>query len=423
MRWVIAAAVVCGLLPGSGQAGVLHVPSGYPTIQAAMDAAAAGDSVLVAPGTYTNCDGGPCLQNVVIMRPGTTLVSEGGPEVTTLSVDVAAGGLSVIRAALCSDARVEGFTVRAGTAGYRGGAFISSTGIVLANCVFEDIEPGLTSGAGCFANATSITVQDCVFRHCVSTQGAAAFHSDGGHVVLERCLFEDCEPGAAGITGYPNSVSAVRDCVFRNNRGLSALDFEYVLSGDVSGNVFVGNTCYLNAAAITYLSPYGTTTMRRNVFLWNDSSQFRGIVHFAGAGQFVGNTFHGNVSRAGYAALRITAPPDRPTEVSNNVLSDESGGAAIEVLVAQPSGGCNLFWANPGGDFRNYTPKPTDVIADPQFCDPVAGAVTVRSGSPCLPANSQGCGQIGALGEGCGSVSVDPTSWGKLKAGYRGGER
>src|SRR5580765_8492872 len=39
------------LLVSGGQAATLHVPAGYSTIQAGIDAATAGDSVLVAPGT------------------------------------------------------------------------------------------------------------------------------------------------------------------------------------------------------------------------------------------------------------------------------------------------------------------------------------------------------------------------------------
>jgi len=34
------------------EAATIHVPDDFPTIQAAIDAAAEGDTVLVAPGTY-----------------------------------------------------------------------------------------------------------------------------------------------------------------------------------------------------------------------------------------------------------------------------------------------------------------------------------------------------------------------------------
>jgi predicted outer membrane repeat protein len=87
-----------------------------------------------------------------------------------------------------------------------------------------------------------------------------------------------------------------------------------------------------------------------------------------------------------------------------------AGGATVD---------CNLFWSNSGGDYSGYTPGPNDLFVDPQFCDIPADDYTVRNTSPCAEENSPVCGQIGAYGIGCGTVSVEPTSWSRVKSWYR----
>jgi hypothetical protein len=53
------------------------------------------------------------------------------------------------------------------------------------------------------------------------------------------------------------------------------------------------------------------------------------------------------------------------------------------------------------------------------FCDEEARDVTLSKGSPCLPTDPSGCGLIGALGQGCGPVSIESKSWGAIKGLYR----
>jgi hypothetical protein len=84
------------------------------------------------------------------------------------------------------------------------------------------------------------------------------------------------------------------------------------------------------------------------------------------------------------------------------------------------SGACNALWNNAMGDFGlDWVAFPTDIFADPLFCDPMYLDFTLDDGSPCAPGGTPGCGQIGAHGVGCGVVSVEAASWGKIKSLYR----
>ncbi|MBZ0267706.1 hypothetical protein K8I85_06090, partial [bacterium] len=87
MRQVLVLAALLSV--SSVRAATLRVPSEYGTIQAAVDAAAVGDTVLVAPGTYSDFEtrilqasNTATASAIVFMKQGVSVVSEGGSSVT-----------------------------------------------------------------------------------------------------------------------------------------------------------------------------------------------------------------------------------------------------------------------------------------------------------------------------------------------------
>jgi hypothetical protein len=108
---------------------------------------------------------------------------------------------------------------------------------------------------------------------------------------------------------------------------------------------------------------------------------------------------------------------------SRNVVAECFGSTALSLSSGTIVNDCNVFWMNPNGDLDGISYGSQDRIIDPAFCSPDSGDLTVSDGSPCLPAYSSGCGQIGAEGAGCGTVSIRPESWGSIKGKYHGGVR
>ncbi len=416
---LIGAMVVTLFLASPARGALLRVPSEYPTIQMAMTAAVSGDSVMVAAGTYTNCDLGPCSANVALMKSGVALVSESGPDQTTLRVDSNGGGLSVVRGAGVVGVLLKGFTITATMPEHRGVVFLSSTNVIVEECSFEDLAPGFQDGAGLFTNGTHVTVRDCEFVRCESVQEAGGLKALDGNVTLERCVFEECVMGGVVIFGHSGLWAKVRDCVFRGNTGNAAFTLLGMPQAEIVRCSFFENSSPQNATAIVVSSTNGTVSLRDNLFVGNDASLFRSVVSWASSGEIRGNVFHGNASQVGYATLRDHAEASTVRTIANNIFMQNSGGPAFRLTSSPPLAACNLFWSNPGGDYLGYVPAPTDLFVDPLFCDPGALDFQLESGSPCLPENSGECGLIGAFGEGCGTVSVDRESWGKLKAAYR----
>src|SRR5690348_9781935 len=94
----------------------IHVPADQPSIQAGINVALTGDTVLVAPGTYQ--------ENIDFQGKAITVASEQGPAVTTID-----GGLlnpvATFKTSETNSSVLQGFTLQNGkatfAAGYDGG--------------------------------------------------------------------------------------------------------------------------------------------------------------------------------------------------------------------------------------------------------------------------------------------------------------
>ena len=121
-RCIPAFQVICFVMAvsvGPAQADIIHVPADQPTIQAGIDAAVNGDTVLVADGTYT----GPGNRDIDFLGKAIIVRSEYGPDnciVDALGSETDQRRCFVFQNNEGRDSILQGFTIRGGDMGVNG---------------------------------------------------------------------------------------------------------------------------------------------------------------------------------------------------------------------------------------------------------------------------------------------------------------
>ncbi|MBZ0268521.1 hypothetical protein K8I85_10230, partial [bacterium] len=278
---------------------------------------------------------------------------------------------------------------------------------------------------GTAISALDADITDCTLRDC-----DRALTADGAFSVRMRgCSIER----TGGIlTSSCNGSLDIRDCVFTDNTSLDASVVTVLATVTCTSELFVSGCEFVRSPAFDF----GTPTVG-----WEGAVQ----------ATVTGNLFRDNAAAAAGPTV-FTVPKAGPrgsraggsiVEISSNTIArlDAAGiigklppGSSIHanavtgcvqgVQLAEMTGvsfTCNLVW----GNGQNYVGGPDLTGTDgnlsepPKYCDPDAGDFTVAANSPLLPGGNS-CGvPIGAFGEGCGDVSVEPSSWGRIKGLYR----
>ncbi|MGQ0720092.1 MAG: right-handed parallel beta-helix repeat-containing protein [Candidatus Eiseniibacteriota bacterium] len=416
---------------------MIHVPADQPTILAGLDASVTGDSVLVAPGTYSDVEtrvvfGSPQTA-CAFLADGVTLLSEGGPSVTTIDMLGATGFQPQViygEQLLSGTTVVEGFTITGAPVRSPGAFIVDSEKVTFRDCVLRDMDGAQLAVAGILVTFADLEVVGCEFRNLSTQTGGAGISQLEADLLVDGCTFINCSERAINAgpytPGLPN-VAVIRNSAFIGNSELGSGGGGAIAIGGYELGVTIENCWFENNVAVSAggavaINAFGAAPYTvQNCVFWTNRTTLGGggggALSTGGSGTAVGNTFHQNTALGAGAAAAFQAGA---VQFQNNAVTGSIGAVAVwrsSTATVVPS--CNVYWQNAGGDVSGFSMAATDRVIDPQYCDPTLGDFTVFDTSPCLPANSAGCGPIGARGQGCGSVSVETRSWGRIKEGYR----
>jgi parallel beta-helix repeat protein len=304
------------------------------TIQAGIDSAAAGDTVLVGAGTYTGA--GNC--NIDFSGKAVTLRSESGPGVTTIDCGGTSSGIS----------------------------FLSGED---ASSVVQGLEIRNALDSGIYCRQAAPTIRDCIV---VEGVGHGVLCQAGGSPTIQGSTIAGNE--GRGVLCQAECDPCLERCVITGN----------------GGGIYLMDQC--------------EPTLRECTISANAADRGAGI-----RGQFF-----------------TTATVERCI-VWGNCATAAGNEILMEIACDQVTLTCCAVDSTGIEGAGTVTFDGPQCFGDPLFCDPEScanapvngGDYTLAANSPCLPDQSPCATLIGAGGEGCAAVAVDPSTWAEIKNRYR----
>ncbi len=200
------------------ESNTIRVPADQGTLRAAIESGDTGDTVIVAPGTYT----GEGNRDLDFGGRDLVLLSEAGAAVTVLDAE-RQSRLLTFRTGESRAARVAGFTLRGGFAWESGGGIQCQwgTGPSIAACVIENCTSSSYGGgieiAGSTAEIVGCTIRDNRAAGIVGRGGGIG--CSGGSATIRQCLIENNEAKMAGGGVFClSSDPSIKRCLIRGNR-------------------------------------------------------------------------------------------------------------------------------------------------------------------------------------------------------------
>jgi parallel beta helix pectate lyase-like protein/Big-like domain-containing protein len=393
-------------VPRSSAAATIRVPADAATIQQAIDAAAPGDIVLVAPGTYR--------ETVTFRGKAITVQSEQGPNLTIIDGG-GAGSVATFSSGETRNAVLRGFTLRNGLNSSNGGGVLiqNSSPSIIGNHIVTN---GSCTGGGVYSSFGSPLIQgNTISRNfmygCTGAIGLGVYiGGDSAAELIENVITENSGSAhGGGLTLFAAGRVVVRSNVIARN----------IVSGfspcSQGGGIWMVN--------------FSQATIVNNLVVENGAGCGGGFYWSGSTGvtTFVNNTFADNDAPEGSAILVSGA--DARHLLYNNIIIGKTGQTAFvcrnSSTTSSPIVNSSDVYSPGGlvygGTCADQTGLRGNISADPLFVQPafadVAGDYRIQNTSAAIDAGDNAAPQLPttdfagtervADGNGDGDASVD----------------
>jgi parallel beta-helix repeat protein len=354
-------------------AKIWHVPSVCPTIQAGIDSAAAGDTVLVADGTYT----GTGNRDIDFMGKAILVTSENGPEVTVIDCEGSESDPHrgfFFHSGEDSSSVVQGFTI---TNGYAPGDWTENYGGAIlcdsssSPTIEENTIAGNTAylGGGICCNyysSPTIVSNTIIGNDAYGCAGGIACWVSSSPIIVGNTITENTAYGSGpggGIGCFDSSPTIEGNTITQNTAGESGGGGIYLAesSSVIKGNTISGNTSgELLAGGGIFCGSSSSVIIEGNTIIKNETREYGGGIAcwFSVSTTIERNIITKNYGRDGGGGIYClhSSPNIRYNTITSNtanwigggIFCDEYSSPAIEgntiiVNTAHSGGGIGCF--------------------------------------------------------------------------------